>query len=346
MREKFAQKRQIVSAPQSIFETSTKVFLYYQAILGTMTLGTAQITSNAISSFISNIARLIRQVSDVYQNYLFIADYEKFMALSEEDQSGTELLPKVLTQGIEFRNVWFKYNSSPTWILKGASFKLDPTENLAIVGENGAGKSTIIKLLCRFYEPQKGDILVNGINIKHYNLANYLHNLSALFQDFAQYPFSSSDNIHFGDISQKPTSKNIKKAAKLTGMDSFIKTLPLGYKNPLDKEYDKGIEPSKGQWQRIALARVLFRPAPIIILDEPTSNVDPESEEQIFADVLRVAKDKIVFLVSHRFSTVRKADKILVLENGVVVEYGNHDDLMKANGRYKELFLLQAQSYQ
>jgi ATP-binding cassette subfamily B protein len=346
MRVGFAWKRQGVSAPVSLFETGAKVFLYYQAIISTITLGTAQITSNAISSLISNVTHLIRQASDVYQNYLFIADYEKFMALPEDDQSGSEIFPVVLSEGIEFRDVWFKYNSSPNWILKGASFKLGPTDNLAIVGENGAGKSTIIKLLCRFYEPQKGEIFVNGINIKNYNLKDYLHHLSALFQDFAQYPFSANDNIHFGDITQKPSSKNIKKAAKLTGMDDFINSLPDGYKNPLDKEYEKGIEPSKGQWQRIALARVLFRPAPIIILDEPTSNVDPESEEQIFADVLRVAKDKIVFLVSHRFSTVRKADKILVLEKGVVVEYGSHDALMKLNGRYKELFLLQAQSYQ
>lgn len=346
MRESFAWKRQGVSAPVSLFETGAKIFLYYQAIISTMTLGTAQITSNAISSLISNVTHLIRQAGDVYQNYLFIADYEKFMALPEDNQSGTEIFPKLFSEGIEFRDVWFKYSSSPNWILKGTSFKLGPTDNLAIVGENGAGKSTIIKLLCRFYEPQKGEIFVNGINIKKYDLTNYLHNLTALFQDFAQYPFSANDNIHFGDITQKPSSKNIKGAAKLTGMDDFIRSLPNGYKNPLDKEYEKGIEPSKGQWQRIALARVLFRPAPIIILDEPTSNVDPESEEQIFTDLLRIAKDKMTILVSHRFSTVRKADKILVLEKGSAVEYGSHQELIKLNGRYKQLFSLQAQSYQ
>ncbi|HCQ31732.1 TPA: ABC transporter ATP-binding protein, partial [Candidatus Collierbacteria bacterium] len=150
----------------------------------------------------------------------------------------------------------------------------------------------------------------------------------------------------FGDIDKKKTKIGIKRAAKLTGIADFVKSLPLGFKNPLDKEFAGGVEPSKGLWQRVALARILYRDAQILILDEPTSNVDPESEEQIFADVLRVAKKKMVILVSHRFSTVRKADKILVLEKGLAVEYGSHKELMRQNGRYKELFSIQAQSYQ
>ena len=187
---------------------------------------------------------------------------------------------------------------------------------------------------------------MNGQNIKVFNIKNYRHHLSALFQDFAQYPFSVEDNIRFGDVDKKRTRIGIKKAAKLTGIINFVQSLPLGFKNPLDKEFAGGVEPSKGLWQRVALARILYREAYILILDEPTSNVDPESEEQIFADVLRVAKKKMVILVSHRFSTVRKADKILVLEKGQAVEYGSHEELMKKAGRYKELFSIQAQSYQ
>jgi len=345
LRINFARKRQLIGLPISIFETGTKLYLYYQAILQVITLGTAQITTSAISRFIGNVTRLITQINNVYQNYLFIQDYEKFMGLAEDDNLQDTLLNPVFTQGIEFRNVWFKYNSSPQWILKDVSFKIDPRDNLAIVGENGAGKTTIIKLLCRFYEPQKGEILVNGLSIRTYNLKNYRHALSALFQDFAQYPFSAKDNIHFGDITKKQKIKSIKATAKLTGIHDFITSLPLKYNNPLDKEFDKGIEPSKGQWQRIALARSLFRESPILILDEPTSNVDPETEEQIFEDILKVAKDKMIFLVSHRFSTVRKADKILVLESGIVREYGSHDQLMKNHGRYRHLFELQAKSY-
>ena len=343
---KYYVQRQFATVPLSIFQTGTKLYLYYLAIIQTLSLGTAQITSSGIDRFIGNIGRLIRQANDIFQNYLFISDYEKFMALPEEDQlSGVEI-PSTLHEGIEFKNAWFKYDHSPSWILKGVSFKIDPTDNIAIVGENGAGKTTLIKLICRFYEPQKGEILLNGQNIKVFNIKNYRHHLSALFQDFAQYPFSVEDNIRFGDVDKKRTRIGIKKAAKLTGIINFVQSLPLGFKNPLDKEFAGGVEPSKGLWQRVALARILYREAYILILDEPTSNVDPESEEQIFADVLRVAKKKMVILVSHRFSTVRKADKILVLEKGQAVEYGSHEELMKKAGRYKELFSIQAQSYQ
>lgn len=343
---KYAKKRQVAQLPTAVFQTGTRLYLYYLAIIQVITLGTAQITSTAIQRFIDNIARLIRQANDVYQNYLFVTDYQNFMALPEEDHQTGISVPKNITQGIEFRDVWFKYDHSPHWVLKGVSFKVDPKDNLAIVGENGAGKTTLIKLLCRFYQPQKGEIFFNGQNIANYNLGGYRHYISALFQDFAQYPFSVEDNIRFGDIDKKKTKLGIKRAAKLTGITDFVKSLPLGFKNPLDKEFAGGIEPSKGLWQRIALARILYRSPHLLILDEPTSNVDPKSEEQIFGDVLRVAKDQIIFLVSHRFSTVRKADKIMVLENGVVVEYGTHQDLITLRGRYHELFSLQAQGYQ
>src|SRR3989339_187601 len=223
IRLKYAWQRQGIGIPVSIFETGNQLFFYYQAILRHITLGTAQMTSTAVTRYISNVTRLIRQINDVYQNYLFI-------------------------------------------------------------------------------------------------------------QDYAQYPFSAKDNIHFGDITKKSKISDIRTAAKLTGVHHFISSLPLKYRNPLDKEFDKGIDPSKGQWQRIALARSLFREAPIIILDEPSSNVDPETEEQIFGDILRVASDKIILLVSHRFSTVRKADKILVLEEGIVKEYGNHESLTRHHG--------------
>ena len=340
-----SKRRQLVNIPSSLYLTGTRFYLYYQAIVHTITLGNAQITSSAIERFINNFGRLIRQVNDIFQNYLFIADYEEFMRLPEENLNQGLPFPKKLDQGIEFQHVWFHYPLSRQWILKDVSFKIDLTDNIAIVGQNGAGKTTLIKLLCRFYEPQKGVILINGQNIKDYNLKEYRFQFSALFQDFAQYPFSVEDNIRFGDISQKKSLKKIKRAAKLTGITGFIDSLPLGYKNPLDKEFKNGVEPSKGLWQRIALARILYRPSEILVLDEPTSNVDPQSEEEIFAKVLDIAKEKIIVLVSHRFSTVRKADKILVLENGTIIEYGTHQELINKRGRYKELFDIQAQSF-
>lgn len=340
-----SQRRQIVAVPMSLYQASVRFYLYYLAIIGRLTLGSAQITSSAVERFITNFGRLIRQANDIFQNYLFVLDYENLMKLGEETVNDGLLLPQSLDQGIEFRDVWFKYPHNPNWTLKGVSFKVNPTDNVAIVGENGAGKTTIIKLLSRFYEPSKGEILLNGINIQKYNIVDYRHHISALFQDFAQYPFSAKDNIRFGDIHKKLKRTDIRQAAELTGIDKFIKSLPQKYNNPLDKEFKDGIEPSKGQWQRIALARILYRDAQMLILDEPTSNVDPKSEEEIFEQVLRVAKNKIVLLVSHRFSTVRKADKILVLEDGIATEYGTHQELMDKNGRYKELFEIQAQSF-
>ncbi len=345
MDKKFSNQRHFISIPNNLFDTVMKILLYYQAILGSITLGTAQIVSNSLGGFISNVSYLIRNGNDIYQNYLFVKDYEDFMALPDEISTSTDNLPEKLTTGIEFRDVWFKYPSSKNWILKGVSFKVDPTDNIAIVGVNGAGKSTLVKLLCRFYQPEKGEILVNGKNINDYDLKNYYHSIAALFQDFAQYPFSAKDNIRFGAIFEKSSRKKIKHAADLAGIDHFIASLPLGYDNPLDKEFKDGIEPSKGQWQRIALARTLYRNSPIVILDEPTSNVDPESEEEIFNKILSVAADKSVILISHRFNTVKIADQILILEDGVITQQGSHEQLMKQHGSYHRLFTLQAKSY-
>ncbi len=341
---KFSKLNRVYSAPLIIFENLTRIYLYYLAIIQTMTLGTAQATNSSVSRFINYISRLVRESSDLYQNYTFINDYENFMSLEDEKVEGLALDKNIQT-GLVFDNVWFKYQSATDWNLKGINFSVKPHENTAIVGENGAGKTTLIKLICRFYEPQRGQILLNGKNINEYNLNSYRETLSALFQDFAQYPFSVKDNIHFGDVKKKLKLKDIKKVAGYTDMRHFIEKLPGKYSNPLDKEFKGGIEPSKGQWQRIALARTLYRNANLVILDEPTSNVDPESEEKIFDSVMKIDKDKMIFLVSHRFSTVRKADKILVIENGTLIEEGKHQELMKNKSRYFELFNLQAQSY-
>ncbi len=342
---RFSKLQRVYSAPIILFENGTKLYLFYMAMSKVMTLGTAQTTNSSINRFVGYISRLIRQSNDLYQNYTFINDYENFLALPDEESDGIKLETKI-ESGLVFKNVWFKYQSSPDWNLKNLSFSIKPTENIAIVGENGAGKTTLIKLICRFYEPQKGEIFLNGRNIKEYGLIEYRQALSALFQDFAQYPFSAKDNIHFGDVKKKLKLKEIKKVARYTDMDHFIDKLPRKYSNPLDKEFASGIEPSKGQWQRIALSRTLYRDSHIVILDEPTSNVDPESEEKIFESIMKIDKDKMIFLVSHRFSTVRKADKILVIEEGALVEEGSHNHLMKNKSRYHELFNLQAQSYQ
>ena len=345
LRYKYGKQRFLINIPLSAVNTVIRVWLYLQAVIGKITLGTAQMQFQAISQLVGNLSGLGRQINEIYENYLYVSDYNNFINLSEEELKEGEEFKLPLTHGIEFKNVWFKYPSSPRWILKGVSFKVEPKENIAIIGKNGAGKTTIIKLLCKYYKPEKGEILIGGKDINEYASGAYRKIISALFQDFAQFPFSAKENIAFSNLEKYDDMKKIIKAAKLAGINDFVKSLPKGYENALDIEFEGGIEPSKGQWQRLALARAFFRDSEIYILDEPTSNVDSQAEEEIFDQIITHAKDKIVILVSHRFSTVRRADKIVVLDGGKIAEYGIHEDLLGKNGLYAKLFSLQAQAY-
>ncbi|MBL7036749.1 ABC transporter ATP-binding protein [Candidatus Microgenomates bacterium] len=345
LRLSFGKKRFAASLPLGVVNLVIKIWLYGQAIIGKITLGTAQMQLQAIGQLTGNISSLGRQVNEIYENYLYVHDYLRFIDLNEEDLSQGKKIETPFKSGVIFKNVWFKYPSSTNWILKGVNFEIEKNDNIAIVGSNGAGKTTLIKLLCGYYKPQKGKIIVNGKDIQQYSLGDYRTTLSALFQDFAQYPFSAKENIAYGDIRKFNNTKAIKKAAEMVDIDRFIESLPQKYDNPLDIEFEKGVEPSKGQWQRLGLARALFRDVEIFILDEPTSNVDPQAEEEIFEKIIKLAKDKIIFLTSHRFSTVRKADKILVLAKGKTIEYGTHEELMSQKGKYSETFNKQAIAY-
>ena len=338
--------RLIGSLPEFILSTILNIYYFVLAILGKITLGSAQLLYNASSTLTNGFGMLINDGLSIYENYLFVSELTWLLDLeTKENVNGT--MPKErLTKGIEFKNVWFRYTNNKKSTLKGVSFTVEPNQNVALVGENGAGKTTLIKLLCGFYKPTKGEILFNGVNINEYNLHEYWKNLAVLFQDFSQYPFTAKESIGIGNSQKISDIKNIKNAAKLTDIDDFINNLSKGYDTPLTKEFESGVDPSKGQWQRIALARTIFRDANVLILDEPTSNVDPKAEEEIFDKIIDLSKNKVLFLISHRFSTVRKADKIVNLDNGVVTEQGSHDELLKKNGEYAKLFKLQAKGYQ
>jgi ABC-type multidrug transport system fused ATPase/permease subunit len=338
--------RTATDLPNSLLQLVLNIYFFFLAILGKITLGTAQMLFQSSLTLGQGFSQLASDTVSLYENYLYIDDLTQFLQLKTQFSSGRLRFPYRLKQGIEFRHVWFKYPSSPGWILKDVSFKILPGENIALVGENGAGKTTLIKLLLGFYRPQKGSIFIDNQDIKLYSQDQYWQNFSALFQEFSQYPFSAGESIAIGDVSQVSNLPRVKQAAKRTGVHDFISRLPQKYANPLAKELDKGVDPSKGQWQRIALARTLFRRAQIIILDEPTSNVDPQAEEEIFDQIIELTKKQILILISHRFSTVRRADKIFVLDNGTIVEQGSHDQLLAQNGTYAHLFHLQAKSYQ
>lgn len=331
--------------PQWIAALALNAYFFILALVGRVTIGTAQLLYQSSQTLANGFGMLMNNVASIYENYLFVDDYTQFMDLKPQNSSGKKIFPTKITKGIEFKDVWFKYPNSNTWTLRGINFKIGPGENIALVGENGAGKTTLLKLLLGFYKQQKGRIVIDGTPILDYNLTRYWKQLSILPQEYHLYPFSARESISFSDLSRSKDLESIKQAARLAQIHSYIHNLPQKYDTPLSKDLD-GIDPSGGQKQRIAIARTIFKKSQIMILDEPTSSVDPKAEEDIFENVLRITKDQIVILVSHRFSTVRKADKIFLLERGQILEHGSHKELMKQEGKYASLFELQAKSYQ
>jgi len=331
--------------PQNILIFIFSLYSGLLAVQRRITVGSAEMYIRAVYSFQGNLTGLVGTFLELYENYLFVTDLVWFLNLKPTISSGKRKLPRKIKKGIEFKNVWFRYKDDQPWVLQGINLYIKANQSLAIVGENGAGKTTLIKLLCRFYDPQKGEILVDGLNLKEFNRGQLWGNLAVLFQNFEGYPFTARESIGYGRVEEVKNLDLIVKAAQKSVIHHFIDNLPLKYENPLTPEFEKGIDLSWGQWQRIGLARVLIRNAQITILDEPTSNVDPKSEEEIFNKISGFVKNKILILISHRFSTVRRADRICVMDKGKIVEQGTHEELMKKKGIYAELFELQAKSY-
>jgi ATP-binding cassette subfamily B protein len=216
---------------------------------------------------------------------------------------------------------------------------------LALVGENGSGKTTLIKLLCRLYDPDSGNISVDGVSIRDFRLEEHRGKISVLFQEYAKYHLTASQNISLGDIRSAPDEYAIRQAAAAAGMDALISALPEGYETVLGRWFKGGRELSIGEWQKMALARAFIRDAPIIILDEPTSALDARAELDLFTKFRELVRGKTAIVISHRFSTVRMADRIALMHGGRITELGTHEDLMSANGRYREMFTMQAAAY-
>jgi ATP-binding cassette subfamily B protein len=244
---------------------------------------------------------------------------------------------------IEFIDAQFSYPGAKKPVFSGLNLRIEAGQKVALVGENGAGKSTIIKLLMRFYELDKGQLLINGIDILDVQIETWYRELATLFQDFNEYPLTVSDNISISGVYED--SKRVKVAAKLSGADKYIGTLPKNYETYLDPSFKDGVEPSGGLWQRIALARAFYREANMIILDEPTSAIDAKAEYEIFNNIFAKHDGKTALIVSHRFSTVRKADRVVVLDGGTIIEDGTHESLLKEQGLYAEMFNKQAEGY-
>jgi ATP-binding cassette subfamily B protein len=282
----------------------------------------------------------------MYENNLYVNHYFDVLSLPKivkEPKNPVKLSSNILPK-IEFKNVSFSYPGTDNPVLKNLTFSIESNENVAIVGPNGAGKTTIVKLLCRFYDVTGGEILVNGVNIKNIKLSNWYKFLGTLFQEFMHYNFTVKENIILGrpDFYDR---KLMVDAAEKSGASEFIKKLPKKYNQILGRQFEGGAELSQGQWQKLAIARAFYESAPILILDEPTSAIDAEAEYDIFNNLLKFYKDKTLFLISHRFSTVRNADKIIVLKEGEIVEIGSHQELLSNNKLYARMFKKQAIGY-
>lgn len=323
------------------------VFIIYRVISGVITLGELTFLSGAFNRLTRNLQDFFSKFTRISESALYLKDYFEFIDISIQPKHNEDIpLPEKIKEGFEFINVKFSYPESDNEILKGISFKIKAGEKLAFVGQNGAGKTTLTKLLLRFYEPTSGEILLDGININRFDKAQYQAFFGVIFQDFFKYEFTVRENIAIGDISQIDNQEKIKNAAELSLANQVVSELKKGYDQQLGKRFAKGQELSGGQWQKVALARAYMKDAKVMILDEPTSALDAKAESDVFERFIGLTEDKTSIIISHRFSTVRQANKILVLDQGRVLEMGTHEDLMANKSLYADLFKLQAEGYQ
>ncbi|WP_028282353.1 ABC transporter ATP-binding protein [Olleya marilimosa] len=323
------------------------VFIIYRVISGVITLGELTFLSGAFNRLTRNLQDFFSKFTRISESALYLKDYFEFIDISIQPKHNEDIpLPEKIKEGFEFINVRFSYPESDNEILKGISFKIKAGEKLAFVGQNGAGKTTLTKLLLRFYEPTSGEILLDGININRFDKAQYQAFFGVIFQDFFKYEFTVRENIAIGDISQIDNQEKIENAAELSLANQVVSELKKGYDQQLGKRFAKGQELSGGQWQKVALARAYMKDAKVMILDEPTSALDAKAESDVFERFIGLTEDKTSIIISHRFSTVRQANKILVLDEGRVLEMGTHEDLMANKSLYADLFKLQAEGYQ
>jgi ATP-binding cassette subfamily B protein len=323
------------------------VWLVQKVLNHSLSLANYTFYSGIILQFGSSLSLIANSLSFIYDNNEYMKDlYWLFDIKPQLPQPKNPVLVNKDALTIVFKNVSFKYPGNEAWALRKVSFTLKPGDSVAFVGENGAGKTTIIKLLLRFYDPHKGQILVNGVDVRELDLTSYYSHIGVLFQNFNDYPFSVRDNIALGRVSDFDDNEKVHQAAQIANAEPFIKKYPKQYDQVLEVGFKDGLEPSGGQWQRIALARALFRDADILILDEPTAAVDAKSEYEIFKTLETHSKHKTTIIISHRFSTVRRAKTIFVMNEGKITEQGSHAQLMKnSDGLYKEMFDKQAEGY-
>ena len=323
------------------------VYVIWRTVNGALSIGTLYFLAGAILQASTNIQLIFSTLSGVADQALFLTDLLAFFEMQPTIRSKPNALPapRPIRKGFEFRNVSFAYPGSSRLILKNLDFTLHPGERIALIGENGQGKTTIVKLITRLYDPTEGQILLDGIDLREYSLEDLYREIGVIFQDFMRYEMTAHENIAVGRIEEIGNIQEIAAAAHKSLADEVIAKLPKRYDQMLGRRFETGVDLSGGEWQKLALARAYLRDAQLLILDEPTAALDARSEYEVFERFAELTGGKMALFISHRFSTVRMADRIVVLADGQIAEDGSHENLMALGGQYAEMFELQAASY-
>ena len=326
---------------------SAYVFVIWRTVSGALSIGTLTFLAGAILQASSNIQQFFSTLAGIADEALFLTDLVAFFGMQPTIRSKPNALPapRPMVRGFEFRNVSFHYPGSTRLILNRLNFELRPGQRVALIGENGQGKTTFVKLITRLYDPTEGQILLDGIDLREYDLEDLHREMGVIFQDFMRYEMTARDNIAVGRVEEINNLELVKTAARKSMADRIVGQLPERYEQMLGRRFDHGVDLSGGEWQKVALARAYLRDAQLLILDEPTAALDARSELEVFRRFSELAADKTALFISHRFSTVRMVDRIVVLNNGKIVEEGNHAQLSSLGGLYAEMFEMQASSY-
>ncbi len=323
------------------------VWVIYNTVTGKLTIGNLVFLTTTLMNAQSNISQIFSTLSSIADQALFLTDLLQFLQMKPSIVSRPNALPapRPITQGFEFRNVSFVYPDTERRVLNGLNFRLEPGERIALIGQNGQGKTTIVKLMARLYDPTAGQVLLDGVDLRDYDIEDLCQEIGVIFQDFMRYEMTANDNIGVGRVEFMSDATRIREAAGKSLADGVIRRLSRGYAQMLGRRFEGGVDLSGGEWQKLALARAYLREAQVLILDEPTAALDARAEFEVFERFNELTVGKMALFISHRFSTVRMAERIIVLEDGAIAEEGTHDRLVERGGHYAEMFELQASSY-
>jgi ATP-binding cassette subfamily B protein len=359
-----AIKKAVVSSGLSLVGTvgyyAAYIVVLIRAVAGAITIGTLTFLAASFRQSRDLIQGLLMSASGIYEQTLYLKDLYDFFEMKPTvaNRPGAKPVPRPIQRGFEFQDVGFRYPGSERWAVRHLTFTLRPAERVALVGENGAGKTTLTKLLARLYDPSEGRILLDGIDLRDYDVASVRQSIGVIFQDFVRYDMRFDENVGVGEVeavrsyldaeapsAEAPPPGPISVAAEKSLAASLLPRLPGGYRQMLGRRFEDGVDLSGGEWQKVALARAYMRDAQVLILDEPTAALDARAEYDVFVRFNQLMAGRMAVVISHRFSTVRMADRIMVLRNGETVEQGTHNELVATDGLYAELFHMQAAGY-